>query len=364
MKQLHGEAMKIKTILELIVILSSSLIGLNAQADMPKITGMPVVDTPQILQWPLDQGNKNPNLSDPTSNTLFDFHGVIDTCDMVLSTEGNYHMALHDIWPQFIEKFKDDPLHNAFYSTSPPIAIPQISNGGVQFGNLYAACAPSVAVASKRVIDKMIEAGLTEGDAAPIYQDRGEVILVKHGNPKGIKTVWDLGRKGVRLVTPNAKLEPGALKTYVEAIYNIAANDPHPPKGWTPEKLINVLFNGESQDKYKWLEGARIHHRDEPWSVAYGKADAAVFLYHLARYTKETFPDVFDVIALGGTLDNPAPLPGTKVSVREVVSLKGNWNTKQLQARDELVKTLRSAEFTKILENHGLSRPDGFVPYK
>jgi len=356
--------MKLKTLLVSAAMLSFSITGLNARAEMPKITGTPVVDTPQILQWPLDQGVKNPNLNDPTSNTLFDFHGTLASCDLVLSSEGNYHMALHDIWPRFLEKFKDDPLHNVFYTTSPPIAIPQIANGGVQFGNLNVTCPPSVAVASKRVIDKMIEAGLTEGAASPIYQDRGNVILVKRGNPKGIKTVWDLGRKGVRLVTPNAKLEPGAFKTYAEAIYNIAANDPHPPKGWTPEKLINVVFNGTSHDKYKWLEGVHIHHRDEPWSVAYGKADAAVILYHIARYTKETFPDVFDVIALGGTFENPVPLPGTKVAVRELVSLKGKWSPKQLQARDELVKTLLGSEFTQILESHGLSRPDGFAPYK
>ena len=352
----------IKKISAALVVIGLSVLANVSLAAMPKITGTPVVDTPQLLQWPTDQGIKKPNLDDPTADTLWDFHGTLDTCDLVLSTEGNYHMALRDIWPKFLAKFESAPLHNAFYTTSPPVVIPQVANGVVQFGNLYATCRPSVAVASKRVIDKLIAAGITEGPVYPIYQDRGEVILVKHGNPKHIKSVWDLGRAGVRLVTPNLKLEPGAFDAYAEAIYNIARLDPQPPKGWTAEKLINVLFNGANHDRNKWLEGARIHHRDEPWSVAYGKADAAVFLYHLGVYTKQTFPDTFDLIALGGTLENPKPLPGTKVGVREVVAIKGNWDAKQLKARDTLIETLRSGPFTEILEKHGLSRPEAFVP--
>lgn len=344
------------------------MIGLSVMAstavlaDMPAITGIPVVDTPKLLQWPTDQGIKKPNLDDPTASSLWDFHGTLDTCDLALSTEGNYHMALHDIWPVFLAKFQSDPLHNAFYTTSPPIVIPQLKSGVVQFGNLYATCMPSVAVASKQVIDKLIASGATDGIAYPIYQDRGVVILVKHGNPKNIRSVWDLGRRGVRLVTPNFAQEAGAFNNYAEAIYNIAKNDPTPPKEWTAEKLFNELFNGASHDQEKWLEGARIHHRDEPWSVAYGKADAAVFLYHLGLYTKQTFPDTFDLVSLGGTVEKPEPLLGTKVGVREVVALKGYWSAKQLKARDALVNILRGAQFTEILEKHGLSRPDGFVP--
>jgi hypothetical protein len=329
----------------------------SATADMPKITGKPVIDTPDILEWPLDGGPMTPTLHNPTGDTLYDLHGTVDHCDLVLSTEGNYHMALHDVWPAFLDKFKSDPLQNALYTTSPPVVIPQLKAGTVQFDNLNVNCHPSVAVASKRVIDKLVAAGVTDGDPRPLYQDRGEVILVKKGNPKRIRTVWDLGRKGVRLVTPNPDLEPGAYGNYMSAIYNIAKWDPHPPKGWTPEKLIEVIYNGKSGDPYKWLAGRRIHHRDEPWSVAHGKADAAVILYHLGRYTKESFPDTFDIVPLGGTVDDPQPLAGTKVGVRYVVALKGDWSPKQKMARDTLIDVLESDAFTQALEHHGLHRP-------
>jgi hypothetical protein len=266
-------------------------------------------------------------------------------------------MALHDVWPVFLAKFKDEPLHNALYTTSPPVVVQQFEKGVVQFDNLDVRCRPSVAVANKGVIDKLAAAGLTDGEARALYQDRGEVILVKSGNPKKIASVWDLGKDGVHVVTPNPDLEPGAYQNYRDAIYNIAKADPKPPKDWTAEKLIDTIFNGGSGDANKWLAGARIHHRDEPWSVAYGRADAAVFLHHLGRYTKESFPDIFDVVPLGGTLDNPQPLPGTKVDTRFVVALKGDWSPRQKTARDALIDTLMSGDFTAALEHHGLARP-------
>jgi hypothetical protein len=339
------------------LLLAALPVAGSAHAAMPAITGKPVIDTPPILAWPLDSGPATPSLHDPNSNTLYDLHGKVDSCDLVLSTEGNYHMALHDVWPAVLDKFKADPLHNALYTTSPPVVVPQLNNGILQFDNLSVSCRPSVAVGSKKVMDKLIAAGLNVGDPKPLYVDRGEVILVKAGNPKHIKSVWDLGRKGIHLVTPNPELEPGAYGNYRDAIYNIAKADPKPPKGWTAERLIDVIFNGKSHDPNKWLAGARIHHRDEPWSVAYGHADAAVILYHLGRLTKESFPTVFDLVPLGGSVDNPQPLPGTKIGLRYVVAIKGDWSPKQQAAREGLIATLMSNDFTVALERHGLARP-------
>ncbi len=341
----------------LVLSFAAFALTLAAHAEMPKITGKPVIDTPLVLEWPVDGGIAKPNLHNPTSNMLYDLHGNVDSCDLVLSTEGNYHMALHDVWPHLLAKFKDSPLHNALYTTSPPVVVPQLEKGLVQFDNLDVFCRPSVAVGNKTVMDKLAAAKQIDGEPHALYEDRGEVILVKKGNPKKISSVWDLGKKGVRLVTPNPDLEPGAYQNYRNQIYNIAKADPNPPKGWTAEKLIDTIFNGASGDPQKWLAGARIHHRDEPWSVAYGRADAAVILYHLGRYTKESFPSTFDIVPLGGTVDNPQPLAGTKIGTRYVVALKGDWTPKQKAAQAALIDILMSEDFSAALERHGLKRP-------
>ena len=91
---------------------------------------------PLVLNWPLDQGELTPNLNDPTADLLHDLHGNISSSDLLLSTEGNYHMALKDIWPLFLAKFKDPPLANWVCTTSPPVPSEQIANQRLQMGNL------------------------------------------------------------------------------------------------------------------------------------------------------------------------------------------------------------------------------------
>ena len=326
-------------------------------AQLPKITGKPVIDAPLLLAWPTDREVSHPDLSDPTANTLYDFHAHLSACDLAFSTEGNYHPALSELWPIFLAQFKDRPLANWFYTTSPPVPLDQITRQGVEIGNLLATCKPSLVVATGKVIEKLRKAGLTEGPAYPLYQDRGAVILVKKGNPKQIHTVWDLGRNGVRLVTPNPELEPGAFNSYLGTIYGIATHDGHPPGGAGADDLINRIFNSPGREPYKWLAGPRIHHRDLPWSIAYGRADAAVIYYHLGLYTKRTFPDLFDLVPLGGTCAAPQPLPGTIIGTRLAIRIQGQWTPRQQEARDKLLEALLSEEFTEILKKHGLVRP-------
>lgn len=331
-------------------------------ADMIPINGKPVIDGPELLEWPYDGGTVTPNLNDPTSSTLHDFHAKISSCDLCLSSEGNYHPALKDVWPIFLAKFKDRPLRNWFYTTSPPVAAPQLDHQVVQFGNLYATCRPQVVVGTGKVMKRLEEAGYAEGPPYPLYKDRGSVILVKKGNPKNIGAVWDLGRKDVQYVSPNPALEPGAFDNYANTIYSIAKNDPKPPGDITPEQLIDTIFNGTSGNPHKWLAGSRIHHRDVPWSIAYGKADAGVIMYHLGLYIRDTFPDLFDILPLGGTVADPQPLKGTIIGARFVVRIKGDWTPRQVEAREKLIQTLLSNDFTEILEKRGMKRPDGFVP--
>jgi hypothetical protein len=333
-----------------------------AAAEMRPITGRPVIDSPELLEWPYDSKTVTPNLDDPTSNTLHDFHAEISSCDLCLSSEGNYYPALREVWPIFLAKFKDRPLENWFYTTSPPVALPQLDHNVVQFGNLYAKCRPQVVAATGKVMKQLEAAGKADGRPYPLYKDRGSVILVKKGNPKNINSVWDLGRGDVRYVSPNPALEPGAFDNYAGTIYGIARNHAKPPVNMTPERLVDAIFSGATQNPDKWLSGPRIHHRDVPWSIAYGKADASLIMYHLARYIHETFPNLFDIVPLGGTVTDPQPLEGTIIGTRFVVRIKGNWTPRQMEARDKLIRTLLSDDFTRILEKRGMLRPEGFVP--
>ena len=333
--------------------------------DVPKISGSPIIITPEnLLDWPQDFPQTTPYLTEPTSNRLNDFHGVIDNCDIVLSTAGNYHMALREIWQTYLHDYaKDLDIKNWFYTTSPPISAQQVTNKVIQFGNLESHCVPQVAVGPDKLIKKLQALGVTEGEPVPILKNYGNVIFVKKGNPKHIKTVWDLGRPDITLVTPSPTLEPGSFGNFSGSIYNIADKDPHKPKGMTAEKLFNSIFNtdqngcGAKGKQCKWVAGKRIMHREQPWAVASGKADAGFIFYHLALYFSQTFPDKFEIVPLGGTADKPDPLPGNKVAVQKAIRIKGDWNEKQLKAREKLMEALAAAQNTDVLSKHGLRKP-------
>ena len=347
-----------------VLLASSSVLG----AGVPKITGNPVIVTPDLLEWPAEFEQAKPYLTEPTANRLADLHGQVKDCDIVLSTAGNYHMALKELWNDVYLKdyVKDLDIKTWYYTTSPPISPPQISNEIVQFGNLNMGCKPQVAAGPGKLMKKLVKMGVTEGKPIKFLKNNGNVILVKKGNPKNIKTVWDLGRKDVTLVTPNPEMEPGSFGNFSGSIYNIAKKDANPPKGMTAEKLFNSIFNADQtgcstkqgdDKRCSWVSGKRIMHREQPWAVYSGNADAGFIFYHLALYFTRAFPDEFEIVPLGGTAEKPDPLPGNKVGVLSVVKIKGDWSEKQKAAQNKLVEAFQSDMFTKILASHGINRP-------
>jgi len=333
---------------------------------MPAITGTPELDSPRLLDWGRDVDNGTPDLTEQTANRLSDLHGSFSDCDIVLSTAGNYHMALRDLWydvylPTYASSLG---LRNWFFTTSPPITMEQVKNANLVVGNLALKCVPQLTVGPLKAINEMAAAGLTEGPAIPVFKNRGNVLLVKKGNPKHIHSVWDLARPHVKVVTPNPNSEKNTFDNYVGTIYNVALNDQaNAPEGWTADRLFNAIFNGtmgrgddDKETMHKWIIGGRIHHREVPWSIAYGDADAGVIFYHLALDAVTRFPDLFEIVPLGGTVADPQPVPGNQVGAHYLIRIKGNWSDKQINARERLIDSFNSPEFTAILERHGLKR--------
>jgi len=323
---------------------------------LPAFTGTPVADGPRLLQWPLDQARSKPELTDQSGDRLYDLHGRVSNCrdmDLILSTEGNYNMALGEYWQKVFLKKNAADIKSWYYTTSPPISLDQIKNTSMTIGNLDMACRPQVVIANKKTMAKLAAAGMLDGKPVAIKQTRGNVLLVKKGNPKHIKSIWDLGRKDVHVVTPNPWNERGAFTNYTKSIYHIAQKDPNPPKGWTADKLFAALF-GANAKKGKWLYGDRIHHRDEPQAVAYGRADAAMIMYQLGHYTAVSFPDKFEIIPLGGSVEDPQPLPGSVIGTSFMARVKGKWSARQKKAQSDLWDGLQSREFADILVKYGM----------
>lgn len=302
-----------------------------------------------MLSWPRDSVGA-PDLSEPTANVLSDFHARITRCDLVLSTAGNYHMALRELWPLYLSRFSE-PLENWVYTTSPPVVPAQIANSQLVVGNTTLGCRPQVVVAPRSVMDRLQAKGLLDGQPAPLYRTQGNVLLVKKGNPKNIRSVWDLARADVTVVTPNPEKEAGSFQNYADSIYEVARNDPARADR-SADKLFNAVFNSGRADK--WYAGARIHHREVPWSIAFGHADAGVLVYHLALYTVQQFPDRFEIVPLGGNVEHPRAIAGNRFEEHFIAKINGTWTDKQQLAANRLVSTMLSADFAAILQRHGL----------
>jgi hypothetical protein len=337
-----------------LAIFFSLLVTMNVYA-APAVTGTPTVDVPKLLQWTKDKNAGVPDLTEETANRLVDLHGQFEDCELVLSTAGNYHMALVEFWYNvFLPKYAPD-LKDWYFTTSPPVAMKQIENKNITFGNMSLKCIPQVVVGPQDIVSQVKAGGFNDGEPVVLFKNRGNVILVKKGNPRHIRSIWDLGRSDVNVVTPNPSFEKNTFNNYSNTIYDVAMSDgPNAPAGWTADKLFNSIFN--SGQPGKWLVGSKIHHREMPWSIAFGKADAGVLFYHLALNAVRTFPDMFEIVPLGGTIENPVPLPGNRIGTHYMIKIKSNWTPRQMEMQGKLFNAFGSPEFTTILERNGLTR--------
>jgi len=307
-------------------------------ADVPLQTGTPTIERPPLLPWPQDDAAAV-DLTEASANTLNDLHGEIRHCDLLFSTAGNYHMALKELWPLYARRHGAPA--NWLYTTSPPMAHDQIATGGFSVGNLRVRARPQVAVAPQRMIQRLVDAGFAADAPQPLYTTRGTALLVKKGNPKGIRDLFDLARADVAVATPNPRHERDSFEAYARSLYGVAA---YSRDASAAQQLFDAVFNAPADGK--WYAGARIHHREVPWSVAFGRADAGLLFYHLARHAAATFADLFDLIQL--------PATGTRASPHFVVAIADEWSAAQRAAQSALIDTLLCAEFAAVLERHGL----------
>ena len=95
--------------------------------------------------------------------------------------------------------------------------------------------------------------------------------------------------------------------------------------------------------------GECIHHREAPEALAAGQVDTAIVYYHLAlRYTR-IFPDLFDIVPLGGTKEDPNPPPENLTARIHMASVGdgGDWG-------EAFLAFMQSDSVADIYTRHGL----------
>lgn len=361
----------------------------------PKITGEPlIVQHLGKIDWPQDDTTTTPYLTQLSANDINDLHGDV-SCDLIISTPGNYHMALKDAM-----KGRTDLGHKGLqeqlkamdvtvcWSTSPPISLDQIPAANLQFKNINLQGRPALAMAPGKVMKKLVAQKLVIANTAkPFMRNHGNVILARKDVAQKIKNVCDLA--SLRVATPNPKLEPGSFGNFSGTIFNVAEKN---DLGCDATVLFNSIFSQNIKDfntekfdnpydiagvlsvfgvkkngkvNYKkapsWVASSRIMHRDIPYALCHNEADAGVIFYHQAKYLKRELAKTgcqLEIIPLGGTELEPKPMAGNKIGTLQIAKVSGNYPAKVLKARDLIYNFItKSPVWTKILAEHGMSDP-------
>ncbi len=271
------------------------------------------------LQWPAEAakypGDSVRAFSASGSNVALDFHGDPSTAGLAVFSDGNHHMALEASVRAFLEDNPD--AGDVFYTTTPPAPLVDALIGdGLAIGNLRITRKPEVFIGPQNIIETLANKKLVT-QHAPFAESRGNVLLVRKGNPKEIRTIADLLSDKVTLTCSNPVSEKASFEVYREAANNLAA---------VSEIDQQTLLTKLSVSGPRTIHSQIIHHREVPELIAAGHADAAIIYYHLAlRYTR-IFPDIFELIDIGGVLtDGPIAENVTTRYHIGVVGDGGKW---------------------------------------
>lgn len=288
------------------------------------------------LDWPPEQAlsaASTPRWSQPRSNILLDFHGDPRRAPLVVFSDGNHHMALEACLQGFLARHPQ--VEDVFYTTTPPSVLLQwIESGSVHLGNLRLTLRPHLFISPPNILDQVVAAGHA-ANHVPFMRSRGNVLLVRKHNPKGIYSISDLARADVRLFLSNPKTETASYEVYARSLEGLARR-----QGLAAGVLADAQI----------VYGERIHHREAPQALADDRADAAFLYYHLAlRYTR-IFPDRFELVTLDATPEDPASVNVVSRFHLALIDDGGTWG-------GQLREFLLGAEAAAIYVHHGL-QPD------
>jgi len=275
----------------------------------------------------------------PGSNWVLDFHGDPMTAGLALFSDGNHHMALEAAVRVFLAA--NQGVGDIFYTTTPPAPlVDALKGGGLAIGNLCISRKPDVFIGPGNILEALVQDGLVTRHV-PFAESRGNVLLVRKGNPKGIVSVADLLSDDVTLTCSNPVTEKASFSVYKEAICNLARD-----AGVDEDAIVTKLsVAGQST-----VHSQVIHHREVPELIGAGHADAAMIYYHLALRYARIFPDLFEFVDIGGILSGQRidGNPTTRYHVG-LVGDGGAWG-------EQFVAFMQGDVAQQLYEDHGLLR--------
>lgn len=227
---------------------------------------------------PWSRGMNDPAAKDsyvfhvPDIDNVPDLHGNPCDAKLVLFIGGNQFFVLPRLIAGF-EKQHPELAGHIFYETLPPgILRRQMAHGNaITVGNLTLRVQPDVYEAGARVVHEMEQQG--QVDDTTTYATNNLEIMVRAGNPKGIRSLKDLQGKDVRLSMPNPETEGVARQ--IQASLKKAGSD----------ALVHAVYEEKVKAGSTFL--TQIHHRQTPMRILEGKSDAGVVWASEVRFQEK-----------------------------------------------------------------------------
>lgn len=290
------------------------------------------------LNWPAEAA-QYPNdsvraFAAPNSNLALDFHGDPAKAGLAVYSDGNHHMALEAAVRAFLAT--NPKVNDVFYTTTPPAPLVDALKGdGLVLGNLRITRKPNVFIGPGNILDGLLESNFIT-QHVPFAKSRGNVILVRKGNPKNITSISDLLSDDVTVTCSNPVTEKASYSVYAEAARGLAGKD--------GDALIEKLSTAGPKTVHSQI----IHHREVPELIGAGHADATIIYYHLAlRYTR-IFPEIFELIDIDNVQSGGrSPLNPTTQYHIGLVADGGKWG-------EHFVSFMQSNTVKRLYEEHGL----------
>ncbi len=213
------------------------------------------------LPWPFDLGARVSDHVDlPGSNLVYDFHGDPLSAELLIVMEGNQFMVIPDLLEAF-NQYLGQRVEVFYVTLPPPRFRPLIEGRPLAIGNLVLKFRPHIVMGPPDFMNK-ISSYITEPKT--FIKNRGVVLLVKKGNPKGIKVPEDLLKDEIKVAISNPETEVNSFNTYVRTLEHVPG---------LREKIEKEAIFSQV-----------IHHREVPSFVYEGIADVAPLYFHFAYY--------------------------------------------------------------------------------
>lgn len=193
----------------------------------------------------------------PEANNAPDLHGDLHNPDLVIFFGGNQFMALPEVMKAFLEAHPH--IQRVYFETLPPGIVEQhLKRGSLVIGNLVVSARPDLFVAGKARIQRLADEGFLS-ETKPYFRNR-LAIMVRKDNQEGVRSLNDLGRKGLRVSMPNPETEGIATKI-LEACRKAGG-----------EGLVKRIMEEKVRTGEVFV--TQIHHRQTPMRIMANLSDA------------------------------------------------------------------------------------------